>query len=103
MLVLGRRKDQTIWIGNACVTILEIRGKGIEFANKVRVGVECPKDIPVYRGELESRTPGKLAFIPAALIAKLPRILSYVAESPAGTPEADCAELARVILGQVSS
>ena len=47
MLVLSRQKNQAICIGdNIRVVVVEIRG------DKVRLGIEAPKDVPVYRREL---------------------------------------------------
>ena len=47
MLVLTRRKFETLCIGdNIKVTVVAIRG------DKVRLGVEAPKDIRVQRNEL---------------------------------------------------
>ena len=47
MLVLSRLKDEKIIIGeNIVVTIVEVRG------NKVRIGIEAPRDVRVLREEL---------------------------------------------------
>jgi len=47
MLVLSRDYDQSIMIGNDIkVTVVEVRG------NKVRLGIDAPKDIPVHRQEV---------------------------------------------------
>jgi carbon storage regulator len=47
MLVLSRRPNEAIVIGDRItVTILEVRG------NQVRLGIEAPKETPVYREEL---------------------------------------------------
>lgn len=47
MLVLARKKGQTIVIGdNILVTVVEIRG------DKVRLGVEAPREVPVHRQEV---------------------------------------------------
>ena len=47
MLVLSRHKGERIMIGdNVIVTVVEIRG------DKVRFGIEAPKDIPVHREEI---------------------------------------------------
>lgn len=47
MLVLSRKKNESIVINNDIViTIVEIRG------DKVRLGIEAPKDVPVHRMEV---------------------------------------------------
>ena len=47
MLVLSRKKNESIVIGNdITVVIAEIIG------DKVRLGIEAPKDVPVHRREV---------------------------------------------------
>jgi carbon storage regulator len=47
MLVLARREGEAIVIdGGIVVTVLEIRG------NQIRLGIEAPKGVPVWRKEL---------------------------------------------------
>lgn len=47
MLVLSRKKDESIVINdNIVVTIVEIR------RDKVRLGFEAPKDVPIHRREV---------------------------------------------------
>jgi carbon storage regulator len=47
MLVLSRKKDETIMIGdNVEITIVDVRG------DKVRLGITAPKSIPVHRREV---------------------------------------------------
>jgi carbon storage regulator len=47
MLVLSRKKDESIIINDHIrVTVVEIRG------DKVRLGIEAPKDITVHRREV---------------------------------------------------
>ena len=47
MLVLSRQRDQSIVIGDDIkITIVDIRG------DKVRLGIEAPKEIPVHREEV---------------------------------------------------
>ena len=47
MLVLSRKKNESIIINdNITVTIIEIRG------DKVRLGIEAPKDVTVHRREV---------------------------------------------------
>lgn len=47
MLVLSRKLGERIWIGDdVCITLVDIdRGK-------VRVGIEAPRAVPVYREEV---------------------------------------------------
>lgn len=49
MLVLSRKKNQEITIGDGLVWIfvVEIRG------DKVRLGIKAPKDMPVHRREVQ--------------------------------------------------
>ena len=47
MLVLSRQRDESIVIGdNIVITIVDIRG------DKVRLGIDAPKEIPVHRQEV---------------------------------------------------
>ncbi len=47
MLVLSRKKDESIIINDHIrVTIVEIRG------DKVRLGIDAPKDVSVHRREV---------------------------------------------------
>lgn len=48
MLVLSRQRDEAVIInGNIKVIVVDIRG------DKVRLGFEAPKDMPVHREELQ--------------------------------------------------
>ena len=47
MLVLTRKSNQSIMIGDEIeVTVLSIMGE------KVRIGIDAPRDIPVFRNEV---------------------------------------------------
>lgn len=47
MLVLSRKKDEKIMIGDSItLMVIEIRG------DKVRIGIEAPKDVAVHREEV---------------------------------------------------
>ncbi len=47
MLVLSRKLSESIVIdGRITVTLVEVQG------NKVRLGIEAPREIPVHRAEL---------------------------------------------------
>jgi carbon storage regulator len=54
MLVLSRKVGEKIYIGeNIVVTVAEIdRGR-------VRLGIEAPRDVPIWRDELAEDTRGK--------------------------------------------
>ncbi len=50
MLVLSRRESERIVIdGRITVTVVAVHG------NRVRVGIEAPKEVAVLRGELSRR------------------------------------------------
>jgi|CXWL01.1.fsa_nt_gi carbon storage regulator len=50
MLVLSRQRDESIVIGNFLViTVVEIRG------DKVRLGIQAPDDVSIYRMEVAER------------------------------------------------
>jgi carbon storage regulator len=47
MLVLSRKKNESIVINNdITIVVVEIRG------DKVRLGIEAPKEVPVHRQEV---------------------------------------------------
>ena len=47
MLVLSRKKNESVIINdNITIVVVEIRG------DKVRLGIEAPKDVPVHRKEI---------------------------------------------------
>lgn len=58
MLVLSRKKNESIVINdNVIVTVVDVRG------DKVRLGVEAPRDVSVHRQEvLEAIMKEKLKF-----------------------------------------
>jgi carbon storage regulator len=64
MLVLSRKLGEKIYIGeNVIITVVDIdRGK-------IRLGIEAPRDVPIYRQEL---LPLKNADTPPAAGASLP-------------------------------
>lgn len=54
MLVLSRQKDQSILIGDSIrVMVVDVRG------DKVRLGIEAPKDVAVDRVEVRQRKDSK--------------------------------------------
>ena len=66
MLVLSRKKNETIVINNdIIITVVEIRG------DKVRLGIVAPKDVPVHREEVYEAIHGQKP--PGAAMAKDPQ------------------------------
>lgn len=56
MLVLSRKKNESIIINNdITIVVVEIRG------DKVRLGVEAPKEVPVHRREVYDAIKGSEA------------------------------------------
>jgi carbon storage regulator len=54
MLVLARKKNESIVISdNITITVVEIRG------DKVRLGIEAPREISVHRQEVYEQIHGK--------------------------------------------
>jgi carbon storage regulator len=49
MLVITRKEDQTIRIGDAIVSVVRTR------SGKVTLGIDAPANIKILRGELEER------------------------------------------------
>ena len=50
MLVLSRKQNESIFINkNIVVTVLSIQG------DKVRLGIEAPREMPVHRNEVHER------------------------------------------------
>ena len=65
MLVLSRKLGEKIFIGETlCITVVDIdRGK-------IRLGIEAPRDVPIYRQELlplKSSPPADSATHPSTL------------------------------------
>ena len=77
MLVLTRKSNQSIMIGDDIeVSVLSVMG------DKVRIGIQAPQDIPVFRTEIyleihRDDAEGPASASPAATTDK---------SSPAGTP-----------------
>jgi carbon storage regulator len=75
MLVLTRKKNESVIIdGDISITVVEIRG------DKVRLGIVCPKDVPVHRQEVYDAIHGGAVDIP--LIAYRPGEESRRANEP---------------------
>ena len=62
MLVLSRKLGEKIYINeNICITVVDIdRGK-------IRLGIEAPRDVPIFRQELLTNTPPAAKTEPAAV------------------------------------
>lgn len=59
MLVLSRYPNEVIKIGNdISVTVVEVKG------DRVALGVEAPRDVPIDRLEIYARKHGKTTRIP---------------------------------------
>jgi len=63
MLVLSRKLGEKIYISeNICITVVDIdRGK-------IRLGIEAPRDIPIFRQELLQDKAHAVAPAPTAVI-----------------------------------
>ncbi|TWT90570.1 hypothetical protein Mal64_09640 [Pseudobythopirellula maris] len=82
MLVLSRKKNESIVINDdITIVVVEIRG------DKVRLGIEAPKEVPVHRSEVydaiqRSQAP---AGTPAETDPPAASPTSSVEENPAGS------------------
>jgi carbon storage regulator len=68
MLVLTRRANQSIVVGNdVVVTVLEVRG------DQVRIGIKAPRHVTVHREEVfaEIQKANREAVLPASFDAEL--------------------------------
>jgi carbon storage regulator len=84
MLVLSRKKNESIVINNDIViTVVEIRG------DKVRLGIEAPKDVPVHRQEVYEAIHGVKAPTAAATAATTAAATTTSAPAPAVGTKAD--------------
>jgi carbon storage regulator len=67
MLVLSRKRNEKIVIdGQIVVTVVDIRG------DKVRLGIEAPKDISIHRSEVYDALKREQQDKPAAPPAEVP-------------------------------
>ena len=77
MLVLSRKKDESIIISDhITITVVEIRG------DKVRLGIEAPKDVSVHRREVYEAILGQLRAREAEAQAPLPESGNRPAPAP---------------------
>jgi carbon storage regulator len=54
MLILSRRRDETIRIGeNVLLKIVSVKD------GRVRIGIDAPKDIPIARGDMKKKKPSE--------------------------------------------
>jgi carbon storage regulator len=82
MLVLSRRRDERIFIGDDIeIVIVDIRGE------KVRVGINAPRDIAVHRAELRTKADATIEPKSAAAAAALSNA-SAVAHGSRGNSKA---------------
>ena len=72
MLVLSRKQNESICIDeNIVVTVLSIHG------DKVRLGIEAPREMPVHRNEVHERIQnrdGPMIGIPGPVSLTLPSL-----------------------------
>ena len=74
MLVLSRKTDASIMVGDDVkITIVDVRG------DKVRLGIEAPKDIPVHRQEVYDSLQRERAELQDASLSKAPAHKSHCA------------------------
>jgi carbon storage regulator len=61
MLVLSRKKNESIVVDESIViTVVEIRG------DKVRLGIEAPREVPIHRSEVYEAIQAMSGHVPAA-------------------------------------
>jgi carbon storage regulator len=74
MLVLSRKKNESIVINDQItIVVVEIRG------DKVRLGIEAPKDVPVHRREVYEAIKNQQKALPAGA--------EQAASTPSTSPE----------------
>ncbi len=77
MLVLTRKLGEKIAIGNdVIVVVTEIRG------NHVKLGVEAPKTVSIYREEVLTRTIAENKSAARVSLKELPEVLKNFADKP---------------------
>jgi len=88
MLVLSRRKDEIIMIGDDIkVTVVEVKG------DQVRLGISAPRDISIYREEIykaiqaENIEAAKLADVDLGRIGKMMKSPQKESEPQGEKPE----------------
>lgn len=93
MLVLSRKKDESVVINNDIrIVVVEIRG------DKVRLGVEAPKEVPVHRSEVyEAINQGGIEIeMPPTFVSPVPQeaVIKSGGGGPAGGGETVSGDLA---------
>lgn len=64
MLVLSRKKNESIVVDDSIViTVVEIRG------DKVRLGIEAPREVPIHRSEVRDAMAAQAEAEPAVNVA----------------------------------
>ncbi len=63
MLVLSRKKDETIILKTSNNEVIQITVVKIDNKNKVRIGIDAPRDISVVRSELIAKEVGWKIFL----------------------------------------
>lgn len=82
MLVLTRKADQQILIGNNIViTIVQVKG------SQVKVGIEAPRDVKILRTELRRREPAEADNATVLQATATPSVgVTHVAHEPEAEP-----------------
>lgn len=89
MLVVTRKKDESIVISSEIViSVVEIRG------DKVRLGIVCPKELPVHRSEIFEAIHGKPLHQPVGPADALANDIAILEEQiEQGDTSADLAQM----------
>ena len=62
MLVLSRKRNETIVVDRRIrITVVQVQG------GTVRIGIEAPQDVPIYRDEIDRRVRAEEAALAASL------------------------------------
>lgn len=94
MLVLSRKKNESLVINNdIIVEVVEIR------ADKVRLGVEVPKEVPVHRREVHDAIHGHQLTPSPPGAARSGGVTPELASIEAHVPETVLSHHARFVLG----
>ena len=80
MLVLTRKSNQSIMIGDDIeVSVLAIVGE------KVRIGIQAPRDVPVFRKEVYLEIKDESGAVPQNVTEEVDAALQQLGESSPGT------------------